>query len=126
MLLLFSLSFIPVWAVNEEAGTTGFANLKNVYSARAIALGQSLTGQVRNPDGLYFNPAALLNIEGNELGTTYTNSFIDTQGGQIQYLMPKNKFTAWGFAIKLNMGSIESTEGPEWIFNIYGLDFWCL
>lgn len=41
MLLLFSLSFIPVFAVNEEAGTTGFANLKNVYSARAIALGQS-------------------------------------------------------------------------------------
>ena len=111
MLLLLSLSIIPVFAVNEEAGTTGFANLKNVYSARAIALGQSLTGQVRNPDGLYFNPAAILNIEGKELGTTYTNSFIDTQGGQIQYLLPKNKFTAWGFAIKyMNMGSMERTE----------------
>jgi hypothetical protein len=28
MLLLLSLSFIPVFAVNEEAGTTGFANLR--------------------------------------------------------------------------------------------------
>lgn len=98
-------------AVNENAGTTGFASLKNVYSARAIAMGQSLTGETGNPDGLHFNPASIIKIDGNEVGTTYTNAFVGSQGGQLQYLWPKNRFTAWGFALKyMNMGPMERTE----------------
>jgi hypothetical protein len=74
-------------------------------------MGQSLAGEVMNPDGLHFNPAAILGIDGNEVGTTYTNSFVGSQGGQVQYLWPKNRFTAWGFALKyLNMGIMDRTE----------------
>jgi len=108
---MLSFGLLPLLAVNDEAGTTGFASLKNVYSARAIAMGQALTGETGNPDGLHFNPASIIKIDGNEVGTTYTNSFVGSQGGQLQYLWPKDRFTAWGFALKyMNMGRMERTE----------------
>lgn len=108
---MLSFGLLPLLAVNDEAGTTGFASLKNVYSARAIAMGQALTGETGNPDGLHFNPASIIKIDGNEVGTTYTNSFVGSQGGQVQYLWPKDRFTAWGFALKyMNMGRMERTE----------------
>ncbi len=109
--LTLSTCVLPLLAVNDDAGTTGFASLKNVYSARAIAMGQSLTGETGNPDGLHFNPASIIKIDGNEVGTTYTNAFVGSQGGQLQFLWPKNRFTAWGFALKyMNMGLMERTE----------------
>ena len=40
---MLSFVLLPLLAVNDEAGTTGFASLENVYSARAIAMGQALT-----------------------------------------------------------------------------------
>lgn len=109
--LLFSLAASPLAAVNATAGTTGFAALKVVYSARALALGQALTGQAENPDGLHYNPASIIRIDGNEISSTYANSFLGAQGGQLQYLWPKNRFTAWGFALRyMNYGSFDRTE----------------
>ena len=106
-----SLCLVSLGAVNDAAGTTGFASLKIVYSARAMAMGQSLTALAKNPDGVHFNPASIMKIDGNEVGTTYSNYFLDAQGGQMQYLWPKNRFTAWGFALKyMNMGSFDRTE----------------
>lgn len=115
-LCAISLAFTPLLAIPEDAGTTGFSLLKNVYSARAVAMGQSFTGVVKNPDGIHFNPAAIMRIDGKEIGTTYSNFFMDTQGGQLQYLAPRNKYTAWGFGLKyMNMGSMDRTEiDPNW------------
>lgn len=111
ILVLTGLSFAPLHSIAEDAGTSGFAFAKIVYSARAIAMGQALTGQDRNPDGVHFNPAAIIRIPGNEISTTYCNYFLDAQGGQIQYMYPKDKFTAWGLSMRyMNMGSIERTE----------------
>ncbi len=108
---MLSICLLPLLAVNDDAGTTGFASLKNVYSARAVAMGQSLTGETGNPDGIHFNPASIIKIDGNELGSTYTNAFVGSQGGQLQFLWPKDRFTAWGFALKyMNMGRMERTE----------------
>lgn len=109
--LTLSLLCTGLWSVNENAGTTGFNTLKVVHSARAMALGQALTGEALNPDGLHFNPAAILNIPGEEVSSTYCSYFVDAQGGQIQLLLPKNRFTAWGMSLKyMNMGSMERTE----------------
>ncbi len=110
-LFIISLALTGLWGVNDAAGTTGFNTLKIVYSARAVAMGQAQTGLVRNPDGIYFNPAALLNIPSPEIGTTYSNYFLDSQGGQLQYMLPRSKYLAWGFGLKyLNMGSMDRTE----------------
>ncbi|MBP7206011.1 MAG: PorV/PorQ family protein [Candidatus Cloacimonetes bacterium] len=108
---MLSVCLLPLLAVNDDAGTTGFASLKNVYSARAVAMGQSLTGETGNPDGIHFNPASIIKIDGNELGSTFTSAFVGSQGGQLQFLWPKDRFTAWGFALKyVNMGRMERTE----------------
>lgn len=108
---MLSVCLLPLLAVNDDAGTTGFASLKNVYSARAVAMGQSLTGETGNPDGIHFNPASIIKINGNELGSTFTSAFVGSQGGQLQFLWPKDRFTAWGFALKyVNMGRMERTE----------------
>lgn len=108
---LLILSIGSLIAVNENAGTSGFAPLKIVYSARAIAMGQALTGESQNPDGLHFNPAAILDIPEKEVNTTYCNYFLDSQGGQVGLLLPKNKFTAWGISLKyMNMGTMDRTE----------------
>jgi hypothetical protein len=110
-LLILSLGSCGLWAVNENAGSSGFAPLKIVYSARAMAMGQALTGEAKNPDGLHFNPAAILNLPDKQVNTTYSNYFLDAQGGQVSLLLPKNKFTAWGLYLKyMNMGSMDRTE----------------
>ena len=107
---MLSFVLLPLLAVNDEAGTTGFASLKNVYSARAIAMGQALTGEAGNPDGLHFNPASIIKIDGNEVGTTYTNSFVGSQGGQLQYLGPKTA-CGLGFCPQIHeYGRMERTE----------------
>lgn len=111
IILALSLACSGLWSVNDNAGSTGFNTLKVVHSARAMALGQALTGEAANPDGLHFNPAAILNISGSEISTTYCNYFVDAQGGQVQLLLPKNRFTAWGLSLKyMDMGSMERTE----------------
>ncbi|MDP2173847.1 MAG: PorV/PorQ family protein [Candidatus Cloacimonadaceae bacterium] len=110
-ILLVSAALAQLPAVNESAGTTGFSTLKIVYSARAVALGQALTGVCESPDGLHFNPAAIIRMENKEVGTTYMNYFIDAKGGQVQYLLPRDKFIGWGFFLKyLNWGEIDRTD----------------
>ncbi len=114
-LILISLSLTCLWAQNEDAGSTGFNSLKIVHGARALALGQALTGETQNPDALFFNPAALLNLPSKEVGSTYCNYFVDTQGGQIRLLLPKDKFSAWAFGLQyMNMGSFERTEVDQY------------
>lgn len=115
LIVTFSLLSLAVWGINEDAGTTGFNALKIVHSARAMAMGQALTGESANPDGLFFNPASILHIPGSEVSSTYSNYFIDTQGGQIQVLLPKNRFTAWGMSLKyMDMGKMERTDVDQY------------
>ena len=111
LLIMISLGLTLAWAQNEDAGSTGFNSLKIVHGARAMAMGQALTGEAKNYDGVFFNPAAIIELPTKEVGTTYCNYFIDTQGGQIRLMLPRNKFTAWAFALQyMNMGSFERTE----------------
>lgn len=122
--ITIALSFggVCLWGTNEDAGISGFNALKIVHGARALAMGQALTGEAANPDGLHFNPAAILNISGEEVSSTYCNYFMDAQGGQLQLLLPKNRFTAWGFSLKyMDMGKIERTEVDQFGNLIDGL-----
>lgn len=111
LLIAISLMLTFAWAQNEDAGSTGFNSLKILHGARAMAMGQALTGEARNYDGMFFNPAAIIELPTKEVATTYCNYFIDTQGGQVRVMLPKNKFTAWAFGLQyMNMGSFERTE----------------
>lgn len=121
-LIIISLGLTFLWAQNDDAGSTGFNSLKIVHGARAMAMGQGLTGEAKNPDGMFFNPAAIIELKSKEVGSTYCNYFVDTQGGQIRLLLPQNKFTAWAFALQyMNMGSFERTEVDQFGNFIDGL-----
>lgn len=112
----FALSLLLIlpatlFSVNEDAGTTGFNTLKVIYSARGNAMGQAMTGMAKNPDAMQFNPASLLNVENRQINSTFMSYFVDSGGGSIQYVMPRDKYFAYGFFMNyMNMGSMQRTE----------------
>ena len=98
-------------AVNDDAGTTGFATLKIIYSARANAMGQALMGVVKNPDGMQFNPASIIRMEDSQVSSTFMNYYSGANGGSVQFIKAQDTFSAWGVMLKyLNFGSMERTE----------------
>lgn len=98
-------------AVNDDAGTAGFAPLKIIYSARANALGQAMMGVAQNPDGMQFNPASIIRMKNSQVGSTFMNYYSGANGGALQYIKAKDTFSAWGLMLKyLNFGSMERTE----------------
>jgi hypothetical protein len=106
LLLVCALS-----AVNENAGTTGFNNLKIVYSARAMAMARAMTGVDGAIEGLQFNPAAVLNINDLTAASTYCNYFAGSNGGALHLLLPRNENVTYGFMLHyLNLGTMDRTE----------------
>lgn len=101
----------PLTAINDDAGTAGFAPLKIIYSARSIAMGQAMMGVVQNPDGMQFNPASIIRMKESQVSSTFMNYYAGANGGELQYIKAKDVFSAWGVMLKyLNFGSMERTE----------------
>lgn len=100
----------PLAAVNDDAGTVGFAPLKIIYSARANAMGQAMMGVVQNPDGMQFNPATIIRMKDSQVNSTFMNYYSGANGGSVQYIKAKDTFSAWGLMLRyLNFGSMERT-----------------
>ncbi len=110
--LAFSLLLCcPVFAQNPDAGTTGFSSVKLIYSARANAMGQTMTGRSMSFEAIQFNPAGLLKIPNRAVTTTFMDHFVGSAGGSVSYLVPKNIYTSYGFFLNYwNSGSIERTD----------------
>lgn len=101
----------PIFAQHPDAGTTGFSTVKLVYSARANAMGQAMTGRSMNFEAMQFNPASLLKIPNRAVSTTFMDHFVGSAGGSVSYLVPKNIYTSYGFFLNYwNSGSIERTD----------------
>jgi hypothetical protein len=110
--LSFSLlvSF-TLFAVNENAGTTGFSNLQVIYSARAMGMARAMTGMDGTIEGLQFNPAAILKIDNKVIASTFSSYFVDSNGGAVHFLLPRNEKVTWGFSAHyLNFGTMDRTE----------------
>lgn len=101
----------PLFAQHQDAGTTGFSTLKLIYSAKANAMGQAMTGRVSNADGMQFNPATLLKVPGKSISSTFMDHLVGSGGGSVQYVVPRNIYESYGVFINYwNSGSIERTE----------------
>ncbi len=113
-ILSFSLAGLlgcSLAAVNENSGTTGFNQLKIVYSARAMGMAKAMTGVDQTIEGLQFNPAAILKIDGMEISSTYCNYFAGSNGGGMHLIYPKNENVTYGVQLHyLNMGNMDRTE----------------
>lgn len=101
----------PLVAQHVDAGTTGFSNLKLIYSARANGMGQAMTGRAINYDGMQFNPASIVRTPERSVSSTFMDHLVGSGGGSIQYIVPKNIYVTYGaFLNYWNSGSIERTE----------------
>lgn len=82
-LLLLSL---PLVAISENAGTSGFTSLKIIYSARANAMAGAYTSVDDDIDVIFFNPA---NLGGyapkREASSTFMSYFDGYNGGSVVY-----------------------------------------
>lgn len=108
--LLLILSSLLV-GVNENAGTTGFNNLQVIYSARAMGMARAMTGFSGVIEGMQFNPASVLQIEDKVLSSTFSSYVVESSGGALHFLYPKNENVTYGVMLHyLNFGQIDRTE----------------
>jgi len=110
-LSLFVLCVCALFGINDNAGTTGFNNLQIIYSAKAMSMAQAMTGINATIDGLQFNPAAILNVDGIKANTTFSSYLVDTNGGAMHLLVPGGDYVTFGMQLHyLNFGQIDRTE----------------
>lgn len=110
-LSLLALFTFSLWGVNEDAGTSGFNHLQVIYSARAMGMARAMTGVNATIDGLQFNPAAILKVEELELSSTYSSYFVESNGGALHMLFPRNENVTYGLMLHyLNFGQMDRTE----------------
>jgi hypothetical protein len=110
-LSLLILCSCALFGINDNAGTTGFNNLQIIYSAKAMSMAQAMTGMNATIDGLQFNPAALLNVNGVNVNTTFCSYLVDTNGGAFHLLVPNSEYVTFGMQLHyLNFGQMDRTE----------------
>ncbi|HBL15756.1 MAG: hypothetical protein A2X36_13330 [Elusimicrobia bacterium GWA2_69_24] len=70
-------SAAPVLAINSRAGTSGAQFLKLGAGSRAGAMGEAYTAVTDDVYAVYYNPAALTELTGPQLGAAHTSYFQD-------------------------------------------------
>lgn len=77
---------LPLVAISDDAGTSGFSSLKIIYSARANAMAGAFSSLDDDIDVIFFNPANLGGYESkHEVSSTFMNYFVDYNGGSVVY-----------------------------------------
>ncbi len=109
---LFSLLFFLI-CINLKtlsAQTTGYAFLKRVLSARAVAMGGALHAISNTPDAIRTNPAALAGIT-RRMGTfSYVNYILDVNGGEGIYVHPLENGNIAGSFFFQDYGSFDGRD----------------
>ncbi len=97
LLLGFSLS---AFAINEDAGTTGFSFLKLNFAARQAAMGYAFTGLADDANTVFYNPAGLHRIRNHNASASYMNYIDNTQCGSAVFTHPYDDKTTLALFIK--------------------------
>ncbi len=107
-IILISTQYLG--AINEDAGRSGFNTLKLVYSGRAHALAQAVTGISGDISGLQSNPASIRVIGGRIVSSTFMNHFVGGGGGSVQFIQPQdNNLTYAAHFSYLDFGTMDRT-----------------
>ena len=86
LILGLVLLALPLVAISDDAGTSGFSSLKIIYSARANAMAGAFTSIDDDIDAIFFNPANLGGYDSkNDVSSTYMNYFDGYNGGSVVY-----------------------------------------
>lgn len=111
LFILFYLAAISaVFAVSDQAGTSGSAFLKLGQSVRAEALGGSFVALADDASAIFYNPAGLQLSGYSRLSFTQNQWLVDSSYSTICYTYPLGIDNTMGFAASyLNFGSIQET-----------------
>ncbi len=100
----------------SKVGTAGAQFLKIGLGARYTALGEAATAVVDDAYGIYWNPAALANIEKTELAFTTVDWIDDVSVSHLAFAYPWKSDMSIGFGMTvLSVGEMEITtvEDPN-------------
>ncbi len=107
LLLGISLSLV---ALNDNAGTTAFNFFKIRYSPRAAAMGDAYVALADDGYAAVYNAAGMQQLTQKEVYSTYTNYFMDYQGGGLIFAKPWGDNTSLGYFFEyLTSGDITKT-----------------
>lgn len=111
IVIIFVLTCSIIFAVNKDAGTTGFQFMNMSYSARALGLSNAYTALSDDADAVYFNPAGITQPENKQIKSNYINYLDGMNGGSVSIVIPQEEFVNLAFFAKyLNSGDITKTE----------------
>jgi hypothetical protein len=106
-ILIPSLS-LPVFS--QSVGTTIFEFLKTPYSARGAAMANNLVAIKGDVDAMFYNPAALSDVENNRWTINYVNHLLDLQGGQLAYVRNSKIGNIGVGLVYFNYGDFQETN----------------
>src|SRR3972149_4241617 len=86
--LAASLAGQAAFAVNDNAGTTGFGFLKIGVGARSAALGGASTAAAGALEAAAWNPAGLYGLRERTAGLSLTSYLVDTEAGFLSLALP--------------------------------------
>ncbi len=97
--------------INDKAGTSAYQFLKIGQGARAVAMGGAFTGLADDENGLYWNPAGLVQAKGKIATFSYNNYLADIQSGFLGYLSPYGEADALGISLLyMNYGEMDRMD----------------
>jgi len=91
IILIMIMIGLPLFAIHENAGTTGFSFLKVDFAARSAALGNSFTALADDANAVFYNSSGLTQLTGTEIATTYLSYIDDIQCGSVVAAIPMSK-----------------------------------
>jgi len=102
---------LPARDIHDKAGTSAFPFLKINIGARAVGMGGAFTGLADDASTLYYNPAGMTSLEGNQYILGYHNYVVDIQSGFVGSVWQLNDNSAFGaYASYLNYGDFTATD----------------
>ena len=95
----------------EKVGATSFQFLKVVADARSMSLGGAYTAVVNYSDAVFWNPAALTQVEGMDFNFSYMDYFLDVKHMSFSASIPIKNWGTLGIQMMLaDYGKIEVTS----------------
>ena len=97
-----------------QAGSSGAQFLKIGVGSRYLGMGEAAVAAKGDAFSLYWNPAALTEIEGTELAFAHTNWILDVNLSYAAFAKRIEGFGVLGFGVtSLNMGKMEITTADN-------------
>jgi hypothetical protein len=97
-------------SVHRKAGTSAFSFLKIGVGARSSSLGGAFVSVAEDASALYWNPAGITQVQGQQLALSYVNYLLDIHSGFLGYVLPRPNGLRLGAALNyFSYGEFQET-----------------